>query len=101
MLPRCCAACPPSGSPRRATAHRSVRFVSIRVSAFCPPYDSVRAEHALASLKIELHQIRLDRGQRALERAAETIDGPKPRVGHLLARGGVGQPGADAHDKLV
>src|SRR3982075_3107538 len=43
MLLRCCAACPPSGSPR-ATAHRSVRFVSVRVSAFCPPYDSARAE---------------------------------------------------------
>src|SRR5882757_2622074 len=47
MLLRCCAACPPSGSPR-ATARRSVRFISIRVSAFCPPYDSARAEHALA-----------------------------------------------------
>src|SRR5213078_618808 len=43
MLLRCCAACPPSGSPRRATAHRSVRFVSMRVSAFCPPYDLARA----------------------------------------------------------
>src|SRR3954452_19610879 len=42
MLRRCCAACPPPSSPRRATAHRSVRFVSIRVSAFCPPYNSVR-----------------------------------------------------------
>src|SRR5437667_446851 len=40
MLLKCCAACPPSCSPRRATAHRSVRFVSILVSAFCPPYDS-------------------------------------------------------------
>src|SRR6266700_2236764 len=49
MLLRCCAACPPSGSPRRATAHRSVRFVSIRVSAFCPPYGSARAEHALVA----------------------------------------------------
>src|SRR5438046_9974942 len=48
MLHRCRAACPPSGSPR-ATAHRSARFVSIRVSAFCPPYDSARAEHALTN----------------------------------------------------
>src|SRR5882724_1953105 len=48
MLLRCCAACPPSGSPRRATAHRSVRFVGILVPAFCPPYDSARADHALA-----------------------------------------------------
>src|SRR3982751_1605240 len=47
MLLRCCAACPPPGS-RRATAHRSARFVSILASAFCPPYDSARAEHAPA-----------------------------------------------------
>src|SRR3977135_372564 len=33
----------------RATAHPSVRFVSVLVSAFCPPYDSARAEHALVS----------------------------------------------------
>src|SRR5258708_14108330 len=46
MLHRCCAACPPSGSSR-ATAHRSVRFVSVLVSAFCPPYDSPPPEHAL------------------------------------------------------
>src|SRR3954447_21095580 len=48
MLLRCCAACPPPGS-RRATAHRSARFVSILASAFCPPYDSARAEHALVA----------------------------------------------------
>src|SRR3954453_18216702 len=39
MALRCLAACPPSGSPQRATAHLSVRFVSMLVSAFCPPYD--------------------------------------------------------------
>src|SRR5713226_2843974 len=43
MALRCRAACPRSGPPRRATAHRSVRFVSMLVSAFCPPYDSARA----------------------------------------------------------
>src|ERR1700716_1467679 len=31
---------PAVSSPRRATAHRSMRFVSILVSAFCPPYGS-------------------------------------------------------------
>src|SRR3954467_5608943 len=46
MLLRRCAACPPSGAPR-ATAHHSVRFVSILASAFCPPYDSAQAERAL------------------------------------------------------
>src|SRR5258708_6051590 len=46
MLLRCCAACPPAGA-RRATAYRSVRSVSALVSAFCPPYDSARREHAL------------------------------------------------------
>src|SRR5882724_7920 len=51
MLLRCRAACPPPGF-RRATAHRSVRFVSILVSAFCPPYDSAPAEHALEDIPL-------------------------------------------------
>src|SRR6266568_9382621 len=41
MLLRCCAACPPSGS-RRATAHRSVRFVSVLVFAFARPTIRLR-----------------------------------------------------------
>src|SRR3982074_3484107 len=63
MLLRRCAACPPSGSPR-ATAHRSVRFVSILVSAFCPPYDSTRAEQALmrAALSLVGRQSELENG---------------------------------------
>ena len=63
MLLSCCAACPPSGSPRRATAHRSVRFVGVLVPAFCPPYDSNRAEHTLerdASVADKLFRLRRD-----------------------------------------
>jgi hypothetical protein len=40
MWHKCCAACPPSGS-RQATAHRSVRFGGVFVSAFCPLYGSM------------------------------------------------------------
>src|SRR5258708_34965879 len=64
----CGAACPPSGSPRRATAHRPVRFVSIRVSAFCPPYDSGRAEHALAGLGRPVDFESLNRAVEVLDR---------------------------------
>src|SRR5436190_1570507 len=88
MLLRRCAACPPSGS-RRATAHRSVRFVKIRVSDFCPPYDSARAGRALSRL---------------LQRVASDVGGSATDAGELLNLTALefgGAPGVQVLDELL
>ncbi len=45
-----------------------MRFVSIRVSAFCPPYDSARAEHGLAGLGRPIDFESLNRAVEVLDR---------------------------------
>jgi hypothetical protein len=81
ILLRCRAACPPSGS-RRATAHRSVRFVNILVSAFCPPYDSTRAEHALIRECHALRAARCPPGHALLDRHANHVHPDAHQAGH-------------------
>src|SRR5438876_12275928 len=97
MLLRRCAACPPSGSPRRATAHRSVRFVSVRVSAFCPPYDSARTEHPLSRADglQELRDLDLQAPTLDRERLRRTEHLRRSRAGFLRADADIADIGRD------
>ena len=71
-------------SPRMAPAARPRRR----------PAATRSAAHAwlLAALQPELHQIGLERRERALERAAEPLDGLARRTGDRRALLGVGEP---------
>ena len=52
---------------------------------------------AASALQPDLHEIGIERGERALERAAEPLDGLARRAGDRGALLGVGQQRADAH----